>query len=118
MNKLILTITLIGLFCSFGIGQSVKKIVDSKPINYSEFSATWYCLKGRTATGNKVKHGVIAVDPKVIKLTSIVEIDGLGFFKALDTGGNIKGKRIDIWTPSCSNAIKKGRKKVKLRVVK
>lgn len=118
MNKIILTITLIGLFCSFAIGQSVKKIVDSKPINYLEFHATWYCLKGKTATGDRVKQGVIAVDPKIIKLTSTVEIDGLGFFKALDTGGNIKGRRIDIWTPNCSNAIKKGRKKVRLRVIK
>ena len=39
---------------------------------------------------------IIAVDPKIIPLYSIVEIKGLGVFVALDTGGLIKGNRIDI----------------------
>ena len=39
---------------------------------------------------------IIAVDPKIIPLYSIVEIQGLGTFIALDTGGLIKGNRIDV----------------------
>ena len=39
---------------------------------------------------------IIAVDPKIIPLYSIVEIKDLGVFIALDTGGLIKGNRIDI----------------------
>jgi len=39
---------------------------------------------------------IIAVDPEVIPLYSIVEIKDLGVFIALDTGGLIKGNRIDI----------------------
>ena len=39
---------------------------------------------------------IISVDPSVIPLYSIVEIENLGAFIALDTGGLIKGERIDI----------------------
>jgi 3D (Asp-Asp-Asp) domain-containing protein len=46
---------------------------------------------------NKVENlPIIAVDPEVIPLYSIVEIEDLGAFIALDTGGLIKGNRIDI----------------------
>lgn len=39
---------------------------------------------------------IIAVDPKIIPLYSIVEIEGLGMFIALDVGGLIKGNKIDV----------------------
>ena len=46
---------------------------------------------------NRVKNlPIIAVDPEVIPLYSIVEIEDLGVFIALDVGGLIKGNRIDI----------------------
>lgn len=56
---------------------------------------------GITATGTALRPGVIAVDPSVIALGSRVYIeypDGseMGYFVAEDTGGAIKGNRIDI----------------------
>lgn len=49
-----------------------------------------------TATGMKAGKGVIAVDPKVIKLGSKVYVPGYGIAVAGDTGGSIKGDIIDL----------------------
>lgn len=49
-----------------------------------------------TATGLRQGKGVIAVDPKVIKLGSKVYIPGYGMAIAGDTGGAIKGNIIDL----------------------
>lgn len=50
----------------------------------------------------------IAVDPSVIRLNSTVYIDGYGTFKAQDTGGAIKGNRIDVCVSSHSEAMQLG----------
>ncbi|MFP4395163.1 MAG: ubiquitin-like domain-containing protein [Anaerolineales bacterium] len=51
---------------------------------------------GRTATGLKMRHGIVAVDPNVIPLGSEVYVPGYGVGLAADTGGAINGKRIDL----------------------
>ena len=51
---------------------------------------------GITATGTTAKKGVIAVDPSVIPLGTRVYIPGYGVAVAQDTGGAIKGNRIDV----------------------
>jgi uncharacterized protein YabE (DUF348 family) len=56
-------------------------------------SSPWY---GRTATGMVMRHGLVAVDPRVIDLLSRVYVPGYGVGLAADTGGAIKGKRIDL----------------------
>ena len=45
---------------------------------------------------------VIAVDPKVIPLGSKVWVEGYGYAVAGDTGGAIKGNKIDLFMPSKS----------------
>lgn len=49
-----------------------------------------------TAIGMKAGYGVVAVDPKVIPLRTKVYIPGYGFAVAGDTGGAIKGNKIDL----------------------
>lgn len=49
-----------------------------------------------TAIGMRAGFGVIAVDPKVIKLRSKVYVPGYGVAIAGDTGGAIKGNIIDL----------------------
>ena len=81
------------------------------------FSATAYCLSGRTAMGHGVRRGLIAADPRVLKLGSRVYINAgqwSGSYLVSDTGGAIKGKRIDIWVPGCSEARKFGRRTVQV----
>jgi 3D (Asp-Asp-Asp) domain-containing protein len=58
--------------------------------------------------GTPVRVGVCAVDPKVIPLGSIVEIKGIGRFRAEDTGSKVKGRVIDIYMPNCVEAKKFG----------
>jgi 3D (Asp-Asp-Asp) domain-containing protein len=83
------------------------------------FVATAYCLKGRTATGGGVRRGIIAADPRILRLGSQVLLGGgsyTGQYTVADTGGGIKGKRIDIWVPSCAEARRFGRRTVNISV--
>lgn len=74
-----------------------------------------------THIGTNVRPGIIAVDPKVIPLRSRVYIefaDGHGMYAtAEDTGGAIKGKRIDIAMWTVAEAYQFGMQKVKVYVL-
>jgi 3D (Asp-Asp-Asp) domain-containing protein len=61
--------------------------------------ATAYDLSGTTATGLPVGIGVVATDPTVIPLGTRFWVPGYGAAVAADTGGAIKGARIDVWLP-------------------
>lgn len=66
----------------------------------------------RTASGTIVSEGrTIAVDPKVVPLGWWVYIDKIGFRRAEDTGGAVKGKIIDVYYKSNHVVRKFGRKK-------
>lgn len=81
------------------------------------FSASAYCLSGRTAMGHGVRRGLIAADPRVLKLGSTVYVNAgpwSGRYLVSDTGGAIKGKKIDIWVPNCSEARRFGRRSVEV----
>lgn len=71
----------------------------------------------RTYSGFIIDRGVVAVDPEVIPLGSIVYIPGYGYMVAMDTGGAIKGNRIDIYFADRKEAIKFGRQKIKIRII-
>ncbi|MDS7057155.1 3D domain-containing protein [Klebsiella pneumoniae] len=61
--------------------------------------------------------GIIATDPSVIPLNSIVQIEGLGTYIALDTGGNIKGNRIDILMANSTQTDNWGRRNVSVTII-
>ncbi len=69
--------------------------------HYIDVVATAYGGGGITRTGKEVKQGMIAVDPEVIPLGSKVYVIGdygdYGVCYAEDTGGYIKGNRIDVY---------------------
>ncbi|MFC6386860.1 3D domain-containing protein [Sporolactobacillus kofuensis] len=83
--------------------------------------ATSYSLSGRTATGidfsSNPNAKVIAVDPAVIPLGSRVMIPGYGVYLAADTGGAIKGNRIDVHLPSKNQALNFGRKTITIKIL-
>jgi len=60
---------------------------------------------------------LIAVDPNVVPLGSKVWVEGYGVAIAGDTGGAIKGHRIDILMPSHKAAVSFGRRTVKIKVL-
>src|SRR5688572_5497295 len=104
----------------------VKKTVSkeaagsSAGISRGSFVATAYCLKGRTAMGHGVRRGIIAADPRVIRLGSRVNLGAgsySGQYLVSDTGGRIKGRKIDIWVPNCAEARRFGRRTVQLSLL-
>jgi 3D (Asp-Asp-Asp) domain-containing protein len=92
----------------------------SKSSSRGSFTATAYCLKGRTATGGSVRRGIVAADRRILKLGSSILLGAgsySGQYRVTDTGGAIRGKRIDIWVPSCSEARRFGRRTVQVSLV-
>lgn len=78
--------------------------------------STAYCLRGQTASGSYVKHGTIAVDPRVIPMGSRIYVPGYGWGIAADTGGMIKGNVIDIWLPTSRQCYDWGVRRVTIKV--
>jgi 3D (Asp-Asp-Asp) domain-containing protein len=67
---------------------------------------------GITASGRHVKDfHTIAVDPSIIPLGTKVYIEGIGVRTAEDTGGAIKGNRIDVYMSDLGAAIQFGFKR-------
>ncbi|ABO48619.1 3D domain protein [Desulforamulus reducens MI-1] len=80
--------------------------------------STAYTNTGRrTATGVYPSEGMVAVDPKVIPLGTKLYIEKYGFAVAADTGGDIKGNRVDVFFGSYNQAIKWGRRTVKVQIL-
>lgn len=111
------------------VGTKVKstfKKTSSTPASYKKviaMTATAYVAGGTTATGRKAEWGVVSVDPKVIPLGTRVYVetaDGsfiYGTAVAADTGGAIKGNKIDICVNSNSEARSFGRRTVNVYVL-
>ncbi len=94
--------------------------IEEKAIASETYTATAYSLHGRTATGVAPAMGMIAADPRVLPLGSRVRIDAgsySGEYIVTDTGGAVKGHRIDIWRPTTRDAMRFGRRAVKLTVL-
>jgi 3D (Asp-Asp-Asp) domain-containing protein len=99
----------------------VEKTVSSRAVgaNRGSFVATAYCLRGRTASGAMVRKGIVAADPRVLRLGTKLNLGAgghSGSYVVADTGGKIKGKRLDIWMASCADARRFGRRTVTVNV--
>ncbi|WP_233208660.1 G5 and 3D domain-containing protein [Planomicrobium sp. MB-3u-38] len=108
--------------------KTAAPVQSSEPSSSREFyvSATAYTASctgcsGITATGINLKANphlkVIAVDPSVIPLGSKVWVEGYGHAIAGDTGGAIKGNKIDIFMADRSAALAFGRQQVKIKIL-
>lgn len=79
------------------------RLLDPVPVEL-----TAYCLKGLTRRDRYVRQGIVAADPRMFPLARYLEIyvgrKYFGRFLIDDTGGKIKGNRLDIWTPTCAEA--------------
>jgi 3D (Asp-Asp-Asp) domain-containing protein len=75
-------------------------------------ASTGYCLRGTTATGMQTGWGTIAVDPAVIPLGTRMSVPGYGDGVAADTGSAVQGNMIDLWFPSCDQALAWGQRTV------
>ncbi|MCM3694687.1 3D domain-containing protein [Neobacillus niacini] len=96
---------------------SSKEII----VEATAYTASCEGCSGITATGIDLlanpNQKVISVDPSVIPLGSKVYVEGYGEAIAGDTGGAIKGNKIDIFIPTKQEAINFGRKQVKVTIL-
>lgn len=72
---------------------------------------------GITAIGLRTRKGIVAVDPRVIPLGTKLYIPSYGEALAADTGGWIKGSRIDLCFESLGECFRFGRRKIKIYLV-
>lgn len=117
------------------INENTNEDQPAKQSAWQTFEASAYTAdcpegcSGITATGldvtGTIYHAgkrIIAVDPSVIALGSTVEIkqaDGTTFEAvARDTGGAIKGAKIDVLVANEADAVQFGRQSVQVRVIK
>lgn len=85
-----------------------------------DFNATAYCLKGRTASGFNTRPGMIAADPRVLPMGTVVHLRAgryTGTYTVMDTGSRIKGRIVDVYVPTFKEAIEFGRRQVKIKVI-
>ena len=102
---------------NLGEKLAAEEVYVVPPANYV---ATAYSLRGRTASGRPVAKGIIAADPRHLPLGSRVRLEAgaySGEYLVADTGSLVRGRRIDIWTPSSREAMRFGRRTVKLTVL-
>lgn len=71
-----------------------------------------------TYTGMRVRRGVVAVDPQVIPLGTRLYVEGYGPAIAADTGGAIKGSRIDLYMESLTEARAFGVRPVRVYILR
>lgn len=87
-------------------------------MNASAYSAAEPGLDSMTASGMRAVRGVVAVDPRVIPLGTKLYVEGYGFAIAGDTGGAIKGNRIDLCFNTVQECYQFGRRKVVVHILK
>ncbi len=120
--------TALSLKTSRGDTVRYSKVMDMKATAYTASlkdtgKAPGHPLFGITATGIKVKKGVIAVDPRVIPLYTRVYVEILGdipdygYAIAADVGGAIKGNKIDLYYDSQEYVDWFGVQKVKVYIL-
>jgi len=106
------------------VAKASAEPASGKEMTVSATAYTAFCAgcSGVTATGQDLRSNpnqkVIAVDPTVIPLGSKVWVEGYGVAIAGDTGGAIKGNKIDVFIPSQDAAMDWGRKNITIKILK
>lgn len=94
-------------------GEGRTMLMESTAYSYSEAGASHLTAMGLDLRSNP---NVVAVDPNVIPMGSIVEVEGYGMAIASDTGGAIKGNIVDVHFNSVAECNAWGRRMVNVTV--
>lgn len=100
------------------VAKSTRGMIQGK--EYKEkftVKAYAYTGGGTTAMGTQARVGEIAVDPSVIPLGTEVYVEGYGFARAEDTGGNIKGNTVDVYKNTESECLNWGVRNVTIYIL-
>jgi 3D (Asp-Asp-Asp) domain-containing protein len=87
------------------------------------FDATAYCKGTTTAAGTAVRAGMAAADPALLPLGSVIRVEAPveqydGIWTVMDTGPEVKGREIDLYTWSCNDALSFGRRAVRVTILR
>jgi 3D (Asp-Asp-Asp) domain-containing protein len=87
------------------------------------FTATAYCKGTMTASGVTPRNGVAASDPSLLPVGSVIQIasdrpEDDGIYTIMDTGPSVRGRHVDIYMWSCTEALRFGRRPVHITVLR
>ncbi|MGE3507922.1 MAG: 3D domain-containing protein [Vicinamibacterales bacterium] len=87
------------------------------------FTATAYCTGTVTATGRRPNERTVAADPAVLPMGTRIRLSGLETrfnreYVVGDTGGQIRGRRLDLYMRDCDEAVAFGRRTVRVSVLR
>jgi len=83
------------------------------------FSATAYCKGIVTASGVAAQTGVVAADPEMLPVGSVVDIESLPErYNGMDTGPSVHGREVDVYMWSCNDALRFGRRPIHVTVLR
>ena len=108
------------------VTKKIKNTTESSNVemvvNSTAYTASCKGCSGITRTGIDLRKNpnlkVISVDPELIPLGSKVWVEGYGEAIAGDTGGSIKGKKIDVFIPNRAKALLWGNRQVRIKIIK
>ena len=88
-----------------------------------KFTATAYCKGETTASGVGVRTGIVAADPQLLPVGSVIRIETpnprySGVWTVMDTGPSVQKRTIDLYLWSCYEALEFGRRPVWLTVLR
>ena len=106
-------------------GAVIEGQTRSKPRRNARLtvSATAYCIEGETKSGVQTREGIVAADPTVLPIGTVLRVEGLKgrrnrTYTVADTGRAVKGREIDIFMTNCAAARKFGRQQARVRILK
>ena len=87
------------------------------------FTVTAYCTGKTTAAGTRVTEGVVAADPRVLPLGTVIRLAGLdgrynGTYTVMDTGPKESGRRLDLYLRDCAEAVRFGRRSGRVSIAR
>jgi 3D (Asp-Asp-Asp) domain-containing protein len=95
----------------------------SEPGARLRFTATAYCKGETTASGVSVRTGIAAADPAILPVGTVVRLatpdpkfDGI--WTIMDTGPAVQGRTVDLYMWSCHEALRFGRRPIRLEVLR
>jgi 3D (Asp-Asp-Asp) domain-containing protein len=87
------------------------------------FTITAYCAGRITAAGTRVTEGVVAADPHVLPLGTVIRLAGLdarynGTYTVMDTGLRVRGRRLDLYLHDCAEAVRFGHRSGRVSIAR
>jgi 3D (Asp-Asp-Asp) domain-containing protein len=106
--------------CARNRPRQPPRIQLTQPVS---FTVTAYCTGKTTAAGTRVSEGVVAADPRVLPLGTVIRLAGLdgrynGTYTVMDTGPKVRGRRLDLYLRDCTEAVRFGRRSGRVSIAR